>query len=147
MRRESRAIITMVCVCLGLYCGVMSSALFAQAKPNPSGWQLPPDAETLKNPLTVDDKLLATGKAVFKDKCQRCHGPAGKGDGEDADPDAMGDMDMTVAKRADRNPDGVVFYKVMNGRRKPKMPVFKEELTKDQVWAVVAYVQTLRSPK
>jgi mono/diheme cytochrome c family protein len=35
----------------------------------------------------------------------------------------------------------------MNGRRKPKMPVFKEELSKDQVWAVVAYVQTLRSMK
>jgi len=147
MRRESRAIITMVCVCVGIYCCVMSAAVFAQAKPNPSGWQLPPEAETLKNPLTVDDKLLATGKGVFKDKCQRCHGPAGKGDGEDADPDAMGDMDLTVAKRAERNPDGVVFYKVMNGRRKPKMPVFKEELSKDQVWAVVAYVQTLRSPK
>jgi mono/diheme cytochrome c family protein len=147
MRRESRAIITMVCVCVGIYCGALSSALFAQAKPNPSGWQLPPDAETVKNPLTVDDKVLATGKGVFKDKCQRCHGPAGKGDGEDADPDAMDDMDLTVAKRADRNPDGVVFYKVMNGRRKPKMPVFKEELTKDQVWAVVAYVQTLRSAK
>jgi mono/diheme cytochrome c family protein len=147
MRRESRAIITMVCVCVAIYVGADSSALFAQAKPNPSGWQLPPDAETLKNPETVDEKLLATGKAVFKDKCQRCHGPAGKGDGEDADPDAMGDMDLTVAKRAARNPDGVVFYKVMNGRRKPKMPVFKEELSKDQVWAVVAYVQTLRSPK
>ena len=146
MRRESRAIITMVCVCMGIYGGVVSS-LFAQAKPNPSGWQLPPDAETVKNPLPVDDKLLATGKSVFKDKCQRCHGPAGKGDGEDADPDAIEDMDLTVAKRAARNPDGVVFYKVMNGRRKPKMPVFKDELSTDKVWAVVAYVQTLRSAK
>jgi mono/diheme cytochrome c family protein len=130
---------------VGIYVSAISSALVAQTKPNPSGWQLGPDAETLKNPLTVDDKLLATGKAVFKDKCQRCHGPAGKGDGEDADPDAMEEMDLTVAKRADRNPDGVVFYKVMNGRRKPKMPVFKEELSKDQVWAVVAYAQTLRA--
>ena len=147
MGRGSRAIVTLVCVCAGIFVGAVSSALFAQTKPNPSGWQLPPDAETLKNPLTVDDKLLSTGKAVFKDKCQRCHGPAGKGDGEDADPDAQGDMDLTLAKRADRNSDGVVFYKVMNGRRKPKMPVFKEELNTDQVWAVVAYVQTLRSQK
>jgi mono/diheme cytochrome c family protein len=147
MRRGSTAIIVMACVCVGIYIGALSPALFAQAKPNPSGWQIPPDADSLKNPLTVDDKLLATGKSVFKDKCQRCHGPAGKGDGEDADPDAMEDMDLTVAKRADRNPDGVVFYKVMNGRRKPKMPVFKDELSKDQVWAVVAYVQTLRGKK
>jgi mono/diheme cytochrome c family protein len=108
----------------------------AQAK-QPSGWQLPPDAADTKNPLTVDDKLLANGRAIFKDKCQRCHGPAGLGDGPDADPDVREDMDLT-------NPDGVVYYKVANGRRRPKMPAFKEELKPEQIWTVVAYVQTLR---
>ena len=53
-------------------------------------------------------------------------------------------MDLTNPKRADRNTDGVVFYKVWNGRRRPKMPAFKEELTEQQVSSVVAYVQTLR---
>jgi mono/diheme cytochrome c family protein len=53
-------------------------------------------------------------------------------------------MDLTNPKRAERNSDGVVFYKVWNGRRKPKMTAFKEELTEEQVWSVVAYVQTLR---
>ena len=33
-----------------------------------------------------------------------------------------------------------------NGRKKPKMPAVKDKLTKEQVWAVVAYVQTLRKP-
>lgn len=108
-----------------------------------SGWQLPPDAAETKNPLTVDAKLLATGKAIFKEKCQKCHGAAGRGDGPDADPDAD-NMDLTDAKRAERNPDGVVFFKVSNGRKKPKMPAQKEELTKEQIWAVVSHVQTLR---
>ena len=53
-------------------------------------------------------------------------------------------MDLTNPKRAERNSDGVVFYKVWNGRKKPKMPAFKDELTKQQIWSVVAYVQTLR---
>jgi mono/diheme cytochrome c family protein len=121
-------------------------AIPAQAKPAPggSGWRLPPDAADTKNPLTVDPKVLATGRAVFKDKCTKCHGPGGLGDGPDADPDAMEDMDLTNPKRADRNPDGVVFYKLWNGRGKPKMPAFKEELTEQQAWSVVAYVQTLR---
>jgi mono/diheme cytochrome c family protein len=109
-----------------------------------SGWTLPPEAQTTKNPLTVDAKLLATGKAIFKDKCQKCHGASGKGDGPDADPDAQEDMDLTRADRAAKNPDGVIFYKVFNGRKKPKMPAQKDELTKDQIWAVVSYVQTLR---
>jgi mono/diheme cytochrome c family protein len=109
-----------------------------------TGWQLPADADAKKSPLQADAKVLATGKSVFKDKCTKCHGPAGLGDGPDADPEHREDMDLTNPKRADRNSDGAVFYKVWNGRRKPKMPAFKDELNEQQVWSVVAYVQTLR---
>lgn len=116
----------------------------AAAQTRPSGWQLPADAEDKKNPHPLDDKLLATGRAVFKDKCARCHGPGGLGDGPDSDPDARENMDLTDGKRAESNPDGVVFYKVWNGRRRPKMPAFSAELSEEQVWAVVAYVQSLR---
>ena len=76
----------------------------AQQKPapagqaQPGGWTLPPDAEQKKSPLTVDAKVLAAGKTVFKDKCQKCHGPTGLGDGPDADPDHQSDMDLTNAK-------------------------------------------------
>jgi mono/diheme cytochrome c family protein len=115
----------------------------AQTRPS-TGFNLPPDAADTKNPLTVDDKVLAAGKKVFSDKCQKCHGEKGLGDGPDADPDHAEEMNLTNPKRADRNPDGVVFYKVSNGRRSPKMPAFKEELSKDQIWSVVSYVQTLR---
>ncbi|MEO5897749.1 MAG: c-type cytochrome [Vicinamibacterales bacterium] len=110
----------------------------------PKGWIIGEDADTKKNPLAADQVTLATGKGLYKDNCQRCHGPGGLGDGEDADPDARGDMDLTLAKRAARNSDGVVYYKVANGRKKPKMPVFKEELNEQQIWAVVTYVQSLR---
>jgi mono/diheme cytochrome c family protein len=117
----------------------------APAQPSSaSGWTIPADAADKKSPLTVDEKVLAAGKNVFKEKCQKCHGPSGRGDGPDADPDAQQDMDLTNPRRATRNPDGVVFYKVSNGRKKPKMPAFKEELTEQQIWSVVAYVQTLR---
>ena len=37
-----------------------------------------------------------------------------------------------------------MFYKIWNGRLNPKMPTFSEELTKEQAWAIVAYVQSLR---
>jgi mono/diheme cytochrome c family protein len=116
----------------------------AQPSGTPSGWQLPPDADTKKSPLTVDDKVLAAGKAIFKDKCSKCHGSSGLGDGPDADPDHREDMDLTNPKRAERNSEGVMFYKVWNGRRRPKMPAFKEELTEQQAWSVVAYARTLR---
>ena len=127
-----------------------SAAAFAGSRAielaqNPaSGWQLPADADQKKNPHQVDDALLSTGRAVYKDKCARCHGPGGLGDGADADPDARKNMDLTNGTRADQNADGVVFYKVWNGRRRPRMPAFNKELSEDQAWAVVAYVQSLR---
>ena len=109
-----------------------------------NGWILPEDAATKKNPLTIDAKTLATGKGIYKNKCERCHGPGGLGDGPDAEPESAEDMNLTLAKRADRNPDGVVFYKIANGRKKPKMPAFKDELSEEQIWAVVAHVQSIR---
>jgi len=110
-----------------------------------AGWNIPPDAKTEKSPLTVNDSVIANGKKLFGSKCQRCHGASGKGDGPDGDPEHADDMNLTNPSRAAVNPDGVVFYKIWNGRSSPKMPTFSEELTKDQAWAIVAYVQTLRA--
>ncbi len=148
MPRPFSAIVLSACA-LALACVVRSAPLLAvQAKPasSSSGWTIPPEAQTLKSPLAVDDKVIAAGKGIYQDKCERCHGAAGRGDGPDADPDA-GEMDLTLAKRAERNHDGVVFHKVLNGRRKPKMPAFKDELSPEQIWTVVAYVQSLRGAR
>jgi mono/diheme cytochrome c family protein len=110
-----------------------------------SGWTIPAEAADAKNPLPASDAVLAGGKKLYAAKCQRCHGAEGKGNGVDADPARQKDMNLTLAANAARNPDGVVFYKIWNGRSSPRMPKFSEELTKDQVWAIVTYVQTLRA--
>jgi mono/diheme cytochrome c family protein len=111
--------------------------------PNP-GWRLPPGAAAEKNPFPVNEALLAAGRKVFVSKCVRCHGPKGEGDGEDADTDLKNEMNLTRADRAAANPDGIVLAKVWNGREEPRMPSFEDQLSKEQAWAVVAYVQTLR---
>jgi mono/diheme cytochrome c family protein len=118
----------------------------ASAQKDEDGWQIPPGAENEQNPVVSSPQVLAAGRALFRKNCERCHGPKGVGDGPDADPDYMADMDLTNAKRAAENPDGVVFHKVWNGREKPKMPAFKDELSREQVWTIVTYVQTLRGP-
>jgi mono/diheme cytochrome c family protein len=141
-----------VCVVIGLVASMAFVAAQDGQAPaqgrqgsNRNGWNVPAAAAEEKNPLTVNDAVVAAGKKLFGSKCQRCHGPDGKGNGQDADPMLQQDMNLTVAARAARNPDGVVFYKVWNGRTSPKMPAFSQELTKEQVWAIVAYVQTLRA--
>src|SRR6266545_4860560 len=68
------------------------------AQPRPGGWVLPPTADEEQNPFAGDEQAVAAGKVLFDKTCKRCHGPGGKGDGPDADPDAMQDMDLTNPK-------------------------------------------------
>ena len=37
-----------------------------------------------------------------------------------------------------------MFYKIWNGRAKPKMPAMSMEITRADVWVVIHYVKTLR---
>lgn len=130
-----------------LVIGALTSAIAATAHATPAQaarWTIPATAVDEKNPLPANAATLAGGKKLFAAKCERCHGPAAKGDGPDADAKHAADMDLTNPAHASRNADGQVFYKIWNGRLNPKMPVFSEELTKDQAWAIVAYVQSLR---
>lgn len=110
-----------------------------------AGWQIPAGAAAEVNPVEATPAVLAKGKEIYKAKCQRCHGPKGTGNGPDADEDHP-PGDLTNAKRASRNPDGVMFYKIWNGRKNPKMPAQKTELTKQDVWTVIQYAKTLRRP-
>lgn len=146
MRRSWMLIVPAVIVWLLAFVTVGRADVGAGlAQARGGGWNIPPTARTEKSPLTVDDTVIANGKKLFSSKCQRCHGASGKGDGPDADPAHADDMNLTNPARAAANPEGVIFYKVWNGRTSPKMPAFSEELSKEQAWSVVAYVQTLRA--
>lgn len=138
---------------VAVWVSVLASTAGAQKPPAPvrehdhdheEGWTIPEGAEKQVSPLTVNASVLAAGQKLFASKCQKCHGKLGQGDGVDADPKYKKDMDLTNPARVDKNPDGVVFYRIWNGRKSPKMTVFSKELSKEQVWALVAYVQTLR---
>jgi mono/diheme cytochrome c family protein len=122
---------------------IFARAGAAQQPADSDGWQLPAGAAAETNPVVVTPAVLAKGKDLYKSKCQKCHGPNGKGDGPDADRDHK-PGDLTDGKRASRNPDGVMFYKVWNGRSKPKMPAFKTDISRADVWTVIQYVKTLR---
>ena len=114
----------------------------AQGPAGSNGWQIPDTAAAAVSPL-AGAAVPAKGQALFKAKCQRCHGPDGGGHGPDSDPSHPAG-DLTDGRSAARNPDGVLFYKIWNGRAKPKMPSMKLDLSREDVWMLVAYVKTLR---
>jgi mono/diheme cytochrome c family protein len=135
-----------VVVIMGLALGLVAAIATAQdgADVNKRGWTIPPGAAQEANPIAVSPAVIAKGKALYEKNCQKCHGKSGTGDGPDADPDHMPD-DFTDPSRAARNPDGVMFYKIWNGRKSPKMPAVKMEgLAKEDVWTLIHFVKTFR---
>ena len=99
-----------------------------QAPATPTGWILEDDADTRKSPLAADAATLATGKAIYKDKCASCHGPPvsataltpslKRGPTWTSPPEAA-----PAATRRRR------LLQSLNGRRRPYKTAFKGYLT------------------
>jgi mono/diheme cytochrome c family protein len=114
-----------------------------QAPEDSNGWHIPEGVAMERNPEPLNAAALAKGRSLYNAKCQRCHGADGAGHGPESDPNHPAG-DLTDGRAAARNPDGVMFYKVWNGRAKPKMPAMKSDMTRSDVWTVIHYVKTLR---
>ena len=116
--------------------------LCALAFAQPQTWTIPDTAAAEKNPLAASASVLKKGESLYKSNCVSCHGPKGLGDGPDVDKKDRANRPANLTQS--RNPEGIVFYKIWNGREAPKMPAFKSRMTNDEVWATVAYVVSLR---
>ncbi len=80
------------------------------------------------------------GRAVYADKCARCHGSDGKGRtrmGETVEPPDLSDPAWMSGRSNAR-----MVASVTHGRG--SMPAFKKKLTRQEIAAAIAYVRTLR---
>ena len=100
----------------------------------------PPGADTIKSPIGTSPNIIAKGEALYNLYCFACHGYSGHGDGP-----AGGGMSIMPANFHDpkflKQKEGTVFWKLTNG--KGNMPPFKQILTDDQRWQLVAYLKEL----
>lgn len=109
-----------------------------------SGWTIPDEAAAETSPIAITPHTLDRGRSLYLSNCAGCHGTTGLGDGPNVDRKDRKNRPANLT--LSRNPGGVVFYKIWNGRHDPDMPAFKSRMTADEVWAIVAYVtQSLRA--
>jgi high-affinity iron transporter len=88
---------------------------------------------------------IAAGRTIFEKTCTSCHGPRGQGDGPAAaslnpKPPAIGNAQVM----RDRSP--ALLFRIMSvGVAGTPMAGFASQLTSDQRWNVVAYLNSLRA--
>lgn len=91
---------------------------------------------------SLSPEELARAKALFNEKCSRCHGEDGRGathTGELLDaPDFTDEKWWKETKDDDR-----FVHSVTNG--KEAMPAFGKKLTKQEIAALVAYVRRFKT--
>lgn len=112
-------------------------------------WEAPPEEKAKVSPLSVTEKDLSKGKALFLRHCSSCHGRGAKGDGPAAGFGAEIPDDLTDQARQDRLTDGEIFWKISNGRTSGSeivMPSFSREISSEaDRWRVVAFLRTLKT--
>jgi len=106
-------------------------------------WGMPAPAKDIPNPVAPTAQNLAAAETIYADRCARCHGEHGAGDGPDASlykplPASL------IAEQTRQTSDGELFWKIGKGRR--PMPGYGSELTAEQRWQLVNLLRSFAAP-
>lgn len=87
------------------------------------------------NPYNGNAAAIEEGLKLFAIKCSQCHGPAGAGGPEAPD---LTDSETNYGD-ADDDIFRIIWYGTPNS-----MPTWKENLGKENIWKVVAYLRSIK---
>lgn len=108
---------------------------------------VPDEYSNLVNPVANNETAVAAGKETFATYCVSCHGEGGQGGGVAAEglnpkPSNLADGTMMMDLG-----DNYLFWRISEGGvMEPfdsAMPVWKNSLTEEQRWQLVAFVRSL----
>ncbi|MBI1880341.1 MAG: c-type cytochrome, partial [Chloroflexi bacterium] len=105
---------------------------------NPTPLHAAPPAQAPDTPPSV-----SSGRALWTENCQPCHGPTGQGDGPASQsiPDPLPDFSNPAA--AQQYVPNNNFNVIKNGRIDKLMPPWGNKLSDAQIWDLTAYVWSL----
>ena len=94
------------------------------------------------NPLEKTDANIATGKELYTTFCDHCHGTEGKGDGAIIQNKKF-PPPPSYSNQLKDLPAGKIFHSITYGKN--LMGSHASQLSKEERWKVVMYVQTLQN--
>jgi mono/diheme cytochrome c family protein len=98
-------------------------------------------AQELVNPVQATDTSLARGQEIYSQACAICHGVQGRGDGPLARTMVPRPADFRV-HMAEGHTEGQLFDWLSNGVPETAMQGFADQLSVEDRWNVINYLQT-----
>jgi len=95
----------------------------------------------LAAPFAASPDNVAAGRAIFRERCQPCHGERGRGDGPLAA--ALQSKPADLVLHAPQHTEGELFYFISRGVPDSAMPAWKDALSETQRWQLVHYLDAL----
>jgi mono/diheme cytochrome c family protein len=150
----------MLCVSALLFCAT-GLVILAQDAPKPeektgdgiTRKDVPEDYAAKVAPDLADAKLLAAGKKAYASDCANCHGEAGAGDGKSGAKLNPKPTNLTSADFHAAVTDQYIFWRIKTGAEsyggegKSKMKAAGKSAKDEDIWALVAYVRSLKVEK
>ncbi len=100
---------------------------------------VPPEFAGQTNPFGADAAIK--GAEIYRNNCESCHGRRGHGDGPTSTmlvpaPKNLSLLQTLVA-------DDYLFWRISGGKDGTAMIAWKDVLTEEQIWQIVAFIRTL----
>jgi mono/diheme cytochrome c family protein len=106
-----------------------------------SGKWVAPGAQAQKtNPIKADSGSIDAGRKIYMQRCAKCHGEKGEGDGPDAKELNLHPAKFTASSVREES-DGALYWKITVGKK--GMPDFGKRLSPNDRWNVINFVRTL----
>jgi mono/diheme cytochrome c family protein len=105
---------------------------------------VPEPYRSMTNPLPRTPETVKRGAAIYEKNCVACHGATGEGNGAAARNLSPPPTNLAwLARMPMAQWDSFLYWSVAEGgaQFKSAMPAFKDVLSKDDLWSVVAYIQ------
>ena len=98
----------------------------------------------IKDPFPASPEIIAQGKEKFEKYCIHCHGPSGLGDGTVVTVGNFPPPPAYNGPQLKNLPEGKMFHTLQYG--KGMMGSHASQLTVEDRWKIIRYVQTLQNP-
>jgi mono/diheme cytochrome c family protein len=104
---------------------------------------VPEDYQGAASPLDGSRKAIEAGRRLYTAKCAGCHGRKGRGNGDAGVTLKPSPALKTYISRRPWAADEYLLWSVAEGGAAfgSSMPAFREQLTRQQIWQIIAYMR------